>query len=390
MRLLKYSVLAVIVLAVVAGGVAWHLAHQPIQLEPFVRHLPADNAYDDYVEAAKPVKISDYAWQNPDDLRAAEAAVRRNSEALAAARRAFKKDCAVPWEPGTEIQFPALASVRRLGQAFWWEGHTAELRRDYASAAGSYLDALRLGAETSRDGLLIHALVARAIGSIGLSALEGAVPHLSADDCKLALLQLREIERRESSMAQILDNERIYSIARLSRKQSLAPYFVNIGHPRIANFVKANFTPKRWLTARLDKYLAEQTARARLPIYERPALSEPRDPFLSMFAGPFSRAFRPTDRTRAQREVVKGMLAIQGFRSKYGRLPKKLEDVAPEFLPKTPIDPYTGKPLAYKLTPDGYLLYSFGPDQDDDGGAPLKRDETSGDLPAGKLFKFAD
>jgi len=386
MRLLKYSVLAVIVLAVVAGGVAWHLAHQPIQLEPFVRHLPADNAYDDYVEAAKPVKISDYAWQNPDDLRAAEAAVRRNSEALAAARRAFKKDCAVPWEPGTEMQFPALASVRRLGQAFWWEGHTAELRRDYASAAGSYLDALRLGAETSRDGLLIHGLVARAIGSIGLSALESVVPHLSAGDCKLALLRLREIEGRESSMAQILNNEQIYSIARLSRKESLAPYFVNVGRPRIANFVKANFTPKRWLIARLDKYLAEQTEQARLPIYERPALPEPRDQFLPVYA----RAFRLTDRTCAQREVVKGMLAIQAFRSKYGHLPEKLEDVAPEFLPKTPIDPYTGKPLAYKLTPDGYLLYSFGPDKDDDGGAPLKRDEESGDLVAGKLFQFAD
>ena len=119
MRLLKYSVLAVIVLAVIAGGVAWHLAHQPIQLEPFVRRLPADNAYNEYVKAAKLVRAYDYSREELDDPAVAKAAARENSKALAAARRAFKKDCAVPWEPGTEIQFPALASVRRLGQAFW-------------------------------------------------------------------------------------------------------------------------------------------------------------------------------------------------------------------------------------------------------------------------------
>lgn len=109
-----------------------------------------------------------------------------------------------------------------------------------------------------------------------------------------------------------------------------------------------------------------------------------------MLASVYARTFRAFDRTDAQREVVKGMLAIQAFRSKYGRLPKNIEDAVPEFLPKTPLDPYTGKPLAYKLTPGGYLLYSFGPDQDDDGGTPLNRDETSGDLVAGKLFQFAD
>ena len=390
MRLLKYSVLVVIAFAVIAGGVLWYLAHQTLPVKPYVRHLPADNAYDDYVKAAKLVRAYGYSREELDDPATAEAAARENSEALAAARRAFHRDCAAIWNPGTEIEFAALASLRRLGQAFWWEGHTAELRRDYASAAGSYLDAMRLAAETSRDGQLLHGLVAIAIRSIGLSALEGAVPHLSSDDCKLALMRVREIEGRESSLAQILDNERIYSIARLSRKQSLAPYFVNVGRPRIANFVKANFTPKRWLIPRVDKYLAQRTARARLPYYKRTALPEPKHIAVRMLASVYARTLRAFDRTDTQREVVKGMLAIQAFRSKYGHLPKKLEDVAAEFLPKTPIDPYTGKPLAYKLTPGGYLLYSFGPDQDDDGGTPLNRDETSGDLVAGKLFQFAD
>jgi len=392
MRLLKYLVLVVIAFAIVAGGVAWRLARQPIHLEPFVRRLPADNAYNDYVKAAKLARAYDYSRDELDDPATAEAAARENSEALAAARQAFKKDCAVPWKPGVQAPFPEVASLRHLAQAFWIEGRAAEHRGDYASAADSYLDAMRLGAETSRDGLTIHGLVACAIGSIGLRPLEGIVPHLSSGDCKLALLRLREIERRASSNGQILNNERRNATYLIS-KQPWSPtptHFPRFGAYSVGDWARALFTSKREFMAQFDSYVAEQARQASLPYYKRTALPEPKHIAVRMLAAVYARTFRAFDRTDAQREVVKGMLAIQAFRSKYGHLPKKLEDVVPEFLPKTLMDPHTGKPLAYKLAPDGYLLYSFGPDQDDDGGTPLKRDETSGDLVAGKLFEFAD
>lgn len=245
MRLLKYSVLVVIAFAILAGGLAWRATHQPIQLEPFVRRLPADNAYNDYVKVAKLVRAHGYSREELDDPAVAKAAARENSEALAAARQAFKKDCAVPWKPGVETPFQDLSSFRHLAEAFGIEGRAAEHRGDYASAAGSYLDAMRLGAETSRDGLTIHGLVACAIGSIGLSAFEGAVPHLSADDCELALLRLREIERRASSNGQILNNERRYATYLLSKQPWSPTYFPRFGAYGVRDWARALFTSKR-------------------------------------------------------------------------------------------------------------------------------------------------
>jgi hypothetical protein len=39
--------------------------------------------------------------------------------------------------------------------------------------------------------------------------------------------------------------------------------------------------------------------------------------------------------------------AVERFRLKYKKLPEKLEQLVPEFLPKVPIDPFDGKPLRY-------------------------------------------
>jgi hypothetical protein len=36
-------------------------------------------------------------------------------------------------------------------------------------------------------------------------------------------------------------------------------------------------------------------------------------------------------------------------------------------------DPFTGKPLVYRRTECGFVLYSLGPDQHDDGGTPRPR-----------------
>jgi hypothetical protein len=53
-----------------------------------------------------------------------------------------------------------------------------------------------------------------------------------------------------------------------------------------------------------------------------------------------------------------------------GRYPKTLDALTPKYLEKVPQDLFTGKPLVYR--PDakgsGYLLYSFGPNGQDDQG----------------------
>jgi hypothetical protein len=61
-------------------------------------------------------------------------------------------------------------------------------------------------------------------------------------------------------------------------------------------------------------------------------------------------------------------LAIERFRAAHGALPTRLPDLIPGVLAEIPTDPFSGHPLLYKRWPDGYSVYSVGPDRQDDGG----------------------
>lgn len=65
-------------------------------------------------------------------------------------------------------------------------------------------------------------------------------------------------------------------------------------------------------------------------------------------------------------------LALEQYRAGHnGQYPGALSDLTPDYLPAAPLDPFDGQPLRYRKQAAGYLLYSIGPDQKDDGGAPL-------------------
>lgn len=64
-------------------------------------------------------------------------------------------------------------------------------------------------------------------------------------------------------------------------------------------------------------------------------------------------------------------LAIETFRLEQGRLPGSLDDLTPDYLSETPVDPMIGDPWVYRLdesSPHGYTLYAVGLDAEDNGG----------------------
>jgi len=73
--------------------------------------------------------------------------------------------------------------------------------------------------------------------------------------------------------------------------------------------------------------------------------------------------------TEAEHNVIVAALAVERFHGKYGRYPKTLQDLAPDF-PELPLTDFmTGQPLHYRVTEDNrFLLYSVGLDCVDNGG----------------------
>jgi hypothetical protein len=61
-------------------------------------------------------------------------------------------------------------------------------------------------------------------------------------------------------------------------------------------------------------------------------------------------------------------------------LPARLEDLTPEYLPRVPADPFDGKPLRLKRDGKDVIVYSVGPDGQDDGGTRWDVTKNRGDL----------
>ena len=58
-------------------------------------------------------------------------------------------------------------------------------------------------------------------------------------------------------------------------------------------------------------------------------------------------------------------LAVEKYRLAASLLPEKISDLAPAEIPS---DPFDGQPLRYKKLAKGYVVYSVGEDEVDNGG----------------------
>lgn len=69
------------------------------------------------------------------------------------------------------------------------------------------------------------------------------------------------------------------------------------------------------------------------------------------------------------RRLAMAALAIERHRRvNAGHPPGDLQTLVPAFLPAVPIDPFSGKPLVYRVSSGSYLLYSVDANRKDDGG----------------------
>ena len=76
-------------------------------------------------------------------------------------------------------------------------------------------------------------------------------------------------------------------------------------------------------------------------------------------------------RAETERSFAICAIALKRYSLRHGTLPSSLDALQPEFLRSVPVDYMDGKPMKYRLNPDGgFTLYSVGEDGKDDGGDP--------------------
>jgi len=78
-------------------------------------------------------------------------------------------------------------------------------------------------------------------------------------------------------------------------------------------------------------------------------------------------------RIRVDEQALITTLAILRYNADSGGYPAALPNlISAGYIKELPIDPFSNKPLVYKQTRQGFTLYSFGEDFDDDGGLHSK------------------
>ncbi len=86
------------------------------------------------------------------------------------------------------------------------------------------------------------------------------------------------------------------------------------------------------------------------------------------------------DRIKQELDNVQIAFALSRYHRDHGCYPKTLEALAPKYLKQIPQDSFSGKPLIYRPSEKGFLLYSVGYNGKDDGGHGLDDDPPGDDL----------
>ncbi|HWY75048.1 MAG TPA: hypothetical protein VN281_05495 [Verrucomicrobiae bacterium] len=301
-----------------------------------VAPLPNPNGYDDFLKAGAMVSGNPSTSSTLDHAGLTKL-ISSNQTALNLLQLGLTRQCAAPITNSALTNVAAILAelprLRVLAQLLAAKGQLAEMEGRPADAARSYADVIRLGNEVSKGGLMINRLLGIAIESTGYRPLVTLVPQLSCEQTKPVIASLERIDENGVKWEDILRTERRFTRHQLRQMNTLVAWVAN------------------W------------------PSKQR-AIEKSREKHYVILA-----------RVR----LVAAELALRCYRSAHGNPPDRLEQLTPEYLDHTLLDPFSNQLLAYRRQGTNWLLYSFGVDRVDDGGKPVGR-SVSGTLNRGDLF----
>src|SRR6266850_2172076 len=282
------------VTAVLVGGV---LLVMVVGRVPPAPPLPNPNGYEDFLKAGNSITKQAGDWRDldHDSLRVL---VMTNAEALQLLRLGLTRRSAVPTD-ATIKNFGAISgdlmALKSVATLLAAEGRLAEMERRPADAARSYTDAIRLGSEMSRGGLIINRLVGIACEGIGSVAFVKIVPQLPCEQAGPLAKELEQIDAAAVTWEEIARNENRFVRAQLATYRNPIKLVSDYWVGRASN--KA---------ARGRHDLA--AARLRLLITE---------------------------------------LALRCYRGDQGTAPLRLEEMVPKYLARIPADPFGRGQMVY-------------------------------------------
>jgi hypothetical protein len=239
-----------------------------------------------------------------------------------------------------------------------------------------------------RGGGILSYITGVSIESSGVGRVAREIPNLDAPQARAAERRLEAAMTRQTSIADVLDEEKWTHLAGLKeyfkspfwRSELVKRFYTGqpTGGPagpsrdtRAFGFVsRLELTTKRRVVARYTAYMDSLIAQARGPAAARQAPPPiPNDPASILLLYDFG--FWPTRlaemdaQVRTQANATLLRLALHAYRLEHGRYPDRLAALVPSYLARLPDDPTVqNATYGYRRNKDGrYTLFS--------GSAPL-------------------
>jgi hypothetical protein len=306
----------------------------------------------------------------------------------------FIKYC---WRDNSSYRTIAKAMVARIGSKVYSE--------DIDGAIDDTITLFRFAHHIEGKGLLIDQLLAMAIEGLATDTTMKILVNANVSSEQLKRLQ-DELGKSFASQKQPIDfnGEKAFWYAIIQKGftddgrgngkilSAATLYFIRDWKDAIWSFVAFSYPDRREAASEVDKFFTD----VRTKIQALPSQKEDYWTSLSyyslifapiplkLFYSPFDHIAFMVWRLKTQRDGLLTTLAILRFQKETDHYPEKLDDlVQVGYLTQLPLDPFSGGPLSYKKTEDGFLLYSWGSNLKDDN-AQVARNKN------GKIRKFAE
>jgi len=281
-----------------------------------------------------------------------------------------------------------LTTVQVPRQSVHLLHYDALLRAAEGDVEGALLSAtaaLNAGRSLGDEPMFIPQLVRLACRAIAIRSIERALAQGQTPGVKLAALQrVLEEEEAEPLLLIALRGERadvdgmLEAVQRGEIKMEyLWPLALEGLSPNVPWETVQLYVPGAVKNSRAAylRYVNQLVEIARLPVEQQAVRIQeveallPKQPLIVRVLGPtMGKVARATRRGHADLRCAATALAVEQYRLEHGRWPETLTALGPTYLRAVPVDPFDGAPLRFRHDKEGVVVYSVGPDDQDDGG----------------------
>ena len=342
---------------------------------------PNPNGYDLLVRAAQSIQPK---LAPEGDIDAQRAAAKKNAPALALVRQAFKLPIMSPPTRGVPVANPSRSQLRMLARSLIQDAWVHGVDGEVNAAVQRDLDAVQMGVAMQNGGGNLTMLTGVAIEDLGRKDLARWSRQLSAAQASQAAQRLQTIEALRPDYVTIVTEEKWENLSFLreilkNNLQQKKPRDWSAMFKDPADQAILLATSNQQIEANLVAAMNASIARARQPYSSKlPEILQPADPLSAMLVNSETSRRRFNSRLTYERNLANSRLtltelALQAMVKEQEKIPQKLDELVPKYLPTVPGDPFApGSPLRLKADDSNFTVYSVGPDGADDGGVLIQ------------------